>query len=108
MPPVVWQPSAQNDHVRQLLHHRCRMVRMRTQIKNQLDSMAKNEGVLSSRVWSAKRRSQIEALPLPGWYAHRRADLLGLLRSVHGDDRFLSVASASADRSDEHGRDHPG
>ena len=80
--PAVWQPPVENDHVRQLLLHRCRMVRMRTKVKNQLDSMAKNEGVLSSRVWSPKRRSEIEALPLPGWYAHRRADLLGLLEEL--------------------------
>ena len=56
--PVVWQPSVENDHVRQLLLHRCRMVRMRTRIKNQLDSMAKNEGLLSSQgvVAQAPRR----------------------------------------------------
>jgi len=77
--PAVWQPPVENDEMRQLLLHRCRLVRMRTRVKNQLDSMAKNEGLLSLRVWSPKRRSEIEALPLPGWYAHRRADLLVLL-----------------------------
>jgi len=50
--------------MRQLLLHRCRMVRMRTRIKNQLDGMAKNEGWLSPRVWSPRRREQIEGLPL--------------------------------------------
>jgi transposase len=77
--PVVWQPPAENDELRQLLLHRCRMVRMRARVKNQLDAMAKNEGLLTKRVWTAKRRQEIEALPLPGWYAQRRADLLGLL-----------------------------
>ena len=77
--PVVWQPPVENDALRQLLLHRCRMVRMRARVKNQLDSMAKNEGLLSKRVWTPKRRQEIEALPLPGWYAQRRADLLGLL-----------------------------
>ena len=62
-----------------MLLHRCRLVRMLTRIKNQLDSMAKNEGLTGSQRWSAKRRQQIEALPLTGWYAERRADLLGLL-----------------------------
>jgi len=94
--PVVWQPSVENDHLRQLLLHRCRMVRMRTRIKNQLDSMAKNEGVLSSRVWSPKRRSEIEALPLPGWYAHRRADLLGLLDELDKRVRPLDQAVREA------------
>jgi transposase len=69
----------ENVELRQLLLHRCRLVRMRARIKNQLDSMAKNEGLLSSRVWSPRRRQQIETLPLPGWYALRRKDLLGLL-----------------------------
>jgi transposase len=109
--PVVWQPSAENDHVRQLLHHRCRMVRMRTQIKNQLDSMAKNEGVLSSRVWSPKRRSEIEALPLPGWYAHRRADLLGLLEELDERIRPLDEAVQEAAEDNQEARllmTHPG
>src|ERR1035441_3282171 len=37
--PVVWQPPVENDEQRQLLLHRCRLVRMRTRIKNQLDSI---------------------------------------------------------------------
>lgn len=81
--PVVWQPPVENDELRQLLLHRCRMVRMRTRVKNQLDSMAKNEGLLSKRVWCAMRRQQIEALPLPGWYALRRKDLLALLDELN-------------------------
>ena len=76
--PAVWQPPVENEEMRQLLLHRCRLVRMRTRIKNQLDSMAKNEGLLGSRAWSAKRRQAIEALPLSGWYVERRKDLLAL------------------------------
>ena len=58
--PAVWQPPMENEDMRQLLLHRCRMVRFRARIKNQLDSMAKNEGLLSKRVWCAMRRKQIE------------------------------------------------
>src|SRR5450631_4382108 len=47
--PAVWQPPMENEDMRQLLLHRCRMVRFRARIKNQLDSMAKNEGLLSKR-----------------------------------------------------------
>ena len=71
--PAVWQPSVGNVEQRQLLLHRCRLVRMGTRIKNQLDSIAKNGGLTGSQRWSAKRRQQIEALPLTGWYAERRA-----------------------------------
>ena len=94
--PAVWQPPAENGDLRQLLMHRCRLVRMRTRVKNQLDSMAKDEGVLSSRVWSAKRRQQIEALPLPGWYGHRRADLLGLLAELEERIKPLDEAVQKA------------
>ena len=109
--PVVWQPSVENDHVRQLLLHRCRLVRMRTRIKNQSDSIAKNEGLLSPRVWSPKRRSQIEALPLPGWYAHRRADLLGLLDELDERIRPLDEAVHDAAEDNQEARllmTHPG
>jgi transposase len=94
--PAVWQPPEDNEQLRQLLLHRCRLVRMRTRIKNQLDSMAKDEGLLSPRVWSPRRRGEIEALPLPGWYAHRRADLLGLLDGLDQQIRPLDKAVCEA------------
>jgi transposase len=94
--PAIWQPSAGNEEQRQLLLHRCRLVRMRTRIKNQLDSIAKNEGLTGSRTWSAKRRQQIEALPLTGWYAERRADLLGLLNTLETRIKPLDEAVLAA------------
>ena len=48
--PSVWQPPAGNEDQRQLLMHRCRLVRMRTRLKNQLDSIAKSEGLTGSRI----------------------------------------------------------
>ena len=53
--PAIWQPSVGNEEQRQLLLHRCRLVRMRTRIKNQLDSIAKSEGLTGSRALKAKR-----------------------------------------------------
>jgi transposase len=100
--PAVWQPAAENEELRQLLLHRCRMVRMRVRVKNQLDSMAKNEGLLSSRVWSPRRRQQIETLPLPGWYALRRKDLFALLDELDNQIRPLdeSVRKAAEDNQE--------
>jgi transposase len=100
--PVVWQPPVANDELRQLVLHRCRMVRMRTRVKNQLDSMAKNEGLLSKRVWCAMRRQEIEALPLPGWYGLRRKDLLALLDELNKrieplDEAVLQAAVGNAE-----------
>jgi transposase len=54
--------------------------------------MAKNEGLTGSRSWSAKRRQQIEALPLTGWYAERRKDLLALLEEM--DKRICPLDKA--------------
>jgi len=100
--PVVWQPPAANEEQRQLLVHRCRLVRMRTRLKNQLDSIAKSEGLTGSRSWSAKRRQAIEALPLAGWYRERRADLLGLLDEMESRIKPLDQAvRAAADQNDE-------
>jgi transposase len=109
--PVVWQPPVENDELRQLLLHRCRMVRMRTRIKNQLDSMAKNEGLLSRRVWTQKRRQEMEALPLPGWYAQRRSDLVGLLEELSKRIKPLDEAVLTAAEDNPEARllmTHPG
>lgn len=100
--PAVWQPPLENEEQRQLLLHRCRLVQMRTRVKNQLDSMAKNEGWLSQRVWSAGRREQIEQLPLTGWRARRRSDLVALLedlnrRIVPLDEAVRRAAEASGE-----------
>jgi transposase len=77
--PAIWLPSLGIVEQRQFPLHRRRLVRMRTRIKNQLDSIAKNEGLTGSRIWSAKRRLQIQDLLPTGWFAERRVDLLGLL-----------------------------
>ena len=109
--PAVWQPSVANVEQRQLLLHRCRLVRMGTRIKNQLDSIAKNEGLTGSQRWSAKRRQQIEALPLKGWYAERRADLLGLLDELARRIEPLDEAVQAAAQQNAEARllmTHPG
>jgi transposase len=109
--PVVWQPPVESEEMRQLLLHRCRLVRFRARIKNQLDSMAKNEGVLSKRVWCPMRRQQIEALPLSGWNVEWRKELLALLDEL--DKRIDPLDEAvlkAAENSPEARRlmTHPG
>jgi len=44
----------------------------------------------------AQAPRRIEALPLPGWYAHRRADLLGLLDELDKRIRPLDEAVREA------------
>ena len=98
--PDVWQPPVENEALRQLLLHRCGLVRMRARVKNRLDAMAKNEGWLSPRGWSAKRRQAIEALPLEGWSAQRRKDLLDLLEVLDKQIEPLDEAVLKAAEDD--------
>lgn len=78
--PRIWVPTAAERDVRQLLLHRHKLVRMRTQVKNQLQALALNQGVQRKRkLWSATGRKQLEALPLLPWASRRRAELLRLL-----------------------------
>jgi transposase len=109
--PQVWQPPVENEHVRQLLLHRCRLVRLRAQVKNQLDAVAKNEGATEKRTWSGPRRLQIEALPLSGWYEQRRKDLLALIDTLDRQIEPLDEAvekAAWADQTSRRLMTHPG
>ena len=109
--PSVWQPGAENERLRQLLSHRSSLVRMRTRIENQLDSLGKNEGLVGSRRWTGRRRREVEALKLEGWYAERRRDLLGLLDGLEERIGPLEQAVRAAAEADPQARllmTHPG
>ena len=78
--PQIWVPTPAERDVRQLLLHRHKLVRMRTQVKNQLQALALNQGLQrKGKLWSAAGRKQLEALPLLPWASRRRAELLRLL-----------------------------
>lgn len=100
--PALWQPPAENEQTRQLLLHRHRLVGLRTRVKNQLDAVAKNDGLVNNRGWTNQRRRQLEALPLTGWDAQRRKDLLALLDELDARLRPLdqAVKKAAAENSD--------
>jgi len=90
--PAIWQPDAANQDLRVLLLHRVKQVRLRTRVKNELDALSKSEGYLSARVWSTGRRAELEALPLAGWLARRRADLLQMHDEL--DERIAPLDEA--------------
>jgi transposase len=78
--PRLWVPNAAMRDARQLLRHRQKLVEMRTQVKNQLQHLALNQGVRrKGRLWSRQGRAVLEGLPLQGWTARRRSDLLAML-----------------------------
>ena len=77
--PRIWVPSAAERDVRQLLLHRAKLVRMRTQVKNQLQALAMNQGVQQKwKLWTAVGRKKLESLPLLPWASRRREELLKL------------------------------
>ncbi|HEY2821359.1 MAG TPA: IS110 family transposase [Candidatus Acidoferrum sp.] len=77
--PRIWVPTPEERDARQLLLHRAKLVRMRTQIKNQLQALAMNQGVQRKwKLWSAVGRKQLESLPLLPFAGRRRTELLAL------------------------------
>jgi len=52
-------------------------------VKNGLQHLAMNRGIQKqSRLWSVRGRACLEELPLAGWSARRRGDLLALLAGL--------------------------
>lgn len=93
--PRIWVPTANERDVRQLLLHRSKLVRLRTQVKNQLQALALNQGVQRKRkLWSVVGRKQLEALPLLPWAARRREELLKLLDQLTESIEALNLAVA--------------
>ena len=81
--PRLWVASAEQRDVRQLLIHRHKLVEIRTRVKNGLQHLMLNRGVQKKRkLWSAAGQQALRALPLQGWAAQRRQDLLILLKSL--------------------------
>lgn len=79
-PDLRWVPSLEQRDQRQLLMHRHKLVRMRAQIKNQLQHIALNQGLQKKRrLWSGAGREQLEKLGLEPWTGRRRDELLELL-----------------------------
>jgi len=91
--PRRWVPSAQVRDLRQLLRHRQKVVELRRQVKNQLQHLALNQGVQRRRrLWSREGRALLEQLPLEGWTARRRTELLAMLDGFERQVRELDQA----------------
>ena len=101
--PRLWVPSAEMRDGRQLLRHRQKLVEFRAQVKNQLQHLALNQGLRRKRrLWSAAGRRVLEQLPLEGWTARRRSELLSLLDQLDQQVGALNEAvRAEAERRPE-------
>src|SRR5271157_4216754 len=75
--PRIWVPSAADRDARQLLVHRHKLVQWQTEVKNQLQFLALNQGLqLKWRLWTRSGRQKLEALPLASYAGERRTTLL--------------------------------
>lgn len=103
--PRLWVPASEQRDLRQLLIHRHKLVEIRTRVKNGLQHLALNRGVQKgSRLWSVRGRAYLEELPLAGWTARRREDLVGLLSQLDGQLSALDVAVQQAAADHEQAR----
>jgi transposase len=99
--PRLWVPNLQQRDLRQLLLHRHKLVGMRRQVKNQLQHLALNQGMQrKSKLWSRAGRTLLEELPLSGWTARRREELLLLLDDLEQKIGELDEAVEEAARKD--------
>jgi len=110
--PRIWVPTLAERDLRQLLVHRMKQVRARTQVKNQLHYLAMSQGLCRKRkLWSTRGRAELEGLVLLPWAARRRKQLLEELDRRDEQVRELDRAVEEAGRErPEVGllRTHPG
>jgi transposase len=111
-PDLRWVPSLGERDLRQLLLHRDKLVRMRTQVKNQLQHIAMNQGQQKKRqLWTKAGRELLEKLSLEPWTARRRADLLRWLDQLNQECTSLDGAVEQAAEANADARrlmTHPG
>jgi transposase len=103
--PRIWVPSREQKDLRQLLIHRYKLVRIRAQVKNGLQHLAMNQGVLrKSKLWSAAGQQTLRGLPLAPWASRRREDLLKMLSELDGKISLLDEAVEAAAEKDQRAR----
>jgi transposase len=111
-PELKWVPTLAERDQRQLLMHRHKLVGMRTQVKNQLQHIAMNQGEQKKRrLWTKAGRELLEGLVLDRWTARRRDDLLRWLDLLHRDCESLEREVEQAAEAREDARllmTHPG
>lgn len=103
--PRIWTPSSQMRDQRQLLIHRHKLVRVRAQVKNELQHLAMNQGLQKKRrLWSEAGQKLLREIPLPPWANRRREDLLKLLSVLDGQIDSLDQAVKEAAEGNENAR----
>jgi transposase len=100
--PRIWTPSSEQKDLRQLLIHRHKMVRIRAQVKNELQHLAMNQGVTrKKKLWSKSGEKVLRELPLAPWASRRREDLFRVREMLNGQIAVLDQAVVEAAEKNE-------
>ena len=84
--PRMWVASLEVRDARQLLVQRHKQVQSRTRTKNQLQAMARSQGVQKKRkLWTKVGREELEQLPLLPYAAQRRQQWLRALDELEAE-----------------------
>jgi len=103
--PEIWVPSREQKDLRQLLIHRYKLVRIRAQVKNGLQHLAMNQGVMKKRkLWSKAGEKVLRELPLAPWASRRREDLFKVREMLNGQIDLLDQAVVEAAEKNEKAR----
>lgn len=102
--PRIWVPSGEEKDLRQLLIHRYKLVRIRAQVKNELQHLAMNQGITKKRkLWSKAGEKVLRELPLKPWTSRRREDLLRVREMLDAQiaplDQAVAEAAEKSDRA---------
>ena len=102
--PCLWRPDAQQRDLRQLLIHRHKLVVIRVRVKNGLHHLMLNRSMqLKRKLWSQAGQRVLRELPLEGWAAQRRRDLLQLLASL--DEQIKTLDEGGTTRCHHTGQE---
>jgi transposase len=103
--PRIWVPSSEQKDLRQLLIHRYKLVRIRAQVKTELQHLAMNQGVTKKRkLWSKEGEKVLRELPLRPWASRRRTDLLKVRGMLDEQIAPLDQAVVEVAEKDEKAR----
>jgi transposase len=103
--PRIWTPSGEEKDLRQLLIHRYKLVRIRAQVKTELQHLAMNQGVTKkSKLWSQAGEQVLRELPLKPWASRRREDLFQVREMLNGQIDLLDRAVVEVAEKNEKAR----
>jgi len=102
--PAIWRPGKEQLDLRALQLHRHHWVRLRTQIQNPLQAIARANGLRRGpRLWSDDGQAKIALLPLPPQASFRRRALPAMYRDM---EEHIAEGQSPSKRSTARGHSY--